>query len=306
MLWGHCRGVGVLNWLGLPASIAVAFATICGMFSTLEGIVSPSKRKDVTDFLRSTNWRQLAYKSTVTFREVFVVIFGASHFSIKCVVRSIAFSVSAILILLTLGFLNHYDYFQTMPGVVLNHPSYYLIFFGWLFWSMIIDYFNLYKTRLIIRLIERTRVSPYVFFIFIAFDLVLSLVIFVLSFDYLEAMSMRKQVCAPECSVWYLIISSSPFFKILVVDPFIWLHRFAMVTAGPIANEVAVYFWAGLLPTLWLLLFVISSAVTRLLAPPISFLVSWLDVNQPFKAIGFVAASIVSLVMAIHAVVLKF
>ena len=79
--------------------------------------------------------------------------------------------------------------------------------------------------------------------------------------------------------------------------------RLHSVVLGPTTNEIATFFWSGLLPTLWLLLYVVATAVTRYLVKIsdfISFTIAWLDVDKPFQLIGFVAALLVGLLMVIY------
>ncbi len=58
------------------------------------------------------------------------------------------------------------------------------------------------------------------------------------------------------------------------------------------------FFGPGLLPTLWLLIYVVATAVTRLLVgfvKPISLAFTLLDTDKPFNSIGFVAAVLVTI-----------
>src|SRR6266508_1473899 len=169
---------------------------------------------------------------------------------------------------------------------------------------MFLDFFNLYKTRLIIRLIDRLSVPALVFFGVVAADVLFSFVVFAVSYLYLDALNMAHQICVGKCSLVEQISWSFSLFKYGDVDYL--LDKFVMVAAGPTANEIAVFFWAGLLPTFWLFLYVISTWLTRWMvkiSDLISFTFSWLNVDQPFEMIGFVAASMVSISVVVHGLV---
>ena len=76
-------------------------------------------------------------------------------------------------------------------------------------------------------------------------------------------------------------------------DAFLWLR---MILNGPIANEVAVLFYASLLPTVWIWLFyvwlLISRAVRRI-NPVIELTRYTLDVREhPLRSVGVVAAAL--------------
>jgi hypothetical protein len=120
----------LLGWLGLPASIVVAFVAISGAFRALEQIASPAAKANLSNFLRSADWTILPHTITAAYRDLFEAIFGSSHFSAKSLRRSFLFSLMSISALLFFGFVRHYSYFRTMPDEVLYHPTY-KIYFSW-------------------------------------------------------------------------------------------------------------------------------------------------------------------------------
>ena len=297
----------VLRTIGLPVSLGIIFSTVYGFFLLLEQVASPERKKTFSIFLRSTDWETWPQSFPTIIRASFKFIFGAEHLSIKCIGRSFLFSLSAISILLALGFINNFDYFWTMPyelfdpAAIGKNPGYPIIFFGWLSWSICLDYFNLFKSRVVLRVFEATRTYKNVFFIFflaVLLDIGLSISVFVLSYDFLNAQAMSYQVCFDKCSVSQTIDLGLSIFRTIVPQKAIWMHTIAMIMRGPIANEVAVFFWAGLLPTMWLAVYLVATVITRSMvtfAGPIKFTVSWLDTDRPFQAIGFVSAMLVSI-----------
>jgi hypothetical protein len=299
-----------LNVAVRSASVFVVCAAIWGTFRALEKVASPNKKVGLTKFLRSADWTIVPYRITDACRDAFEGIFGTSQFSAKCLRRSLQFSLLAMLVLFTFGFLNHYSYFRTMPDVVIHHPTYKIILFGWLIWSLVFDYFNLYKTRLLIWLIDRYKVAVFVFACLVLFDIAISFVVFVLSQNIFHSISMAAQTCPNSngCSFSYVIQLAFSFFKIISRDPTLPMERLYLVMQGPTSNEVAVFFWSGLLPTLWLVVYVLATAVTRWLvkiADLISFTIDWLDFDRPFEMIGFVGANLVGISIVIYDLVWK-
>jgi hypothetical protein len=134
----------LLDYLGLPTTLTVVFVAIYNAFAWLEKLASSHAKQTLSEFLQSTDWKIWSNNIAGVVEQSFDAVFGSRHFSWKCLDRSLEFSVSSIAVLLFLGFLNHYSYFKTMP-LELTRPNYRIIFFGWLFWSACIDFFNLYK-----------------------------------------------------------------------------------------------------------------------------------------------------------------
>ncbi len=297
----------ILQALGLPASIAIVFFAIYEAFAWLENLLSTSTKLILTNFLRSTDWKVWSRKVPAVVQESFNAIFGSRHLSTKCFRRSVEFSLSSIFILLLLGFLNHYSYFWTMP-LELTKPDYRIIFFGWLAWSIVIDYFNLGKTRLLIRVIDSTGLSLLVSLLLIFFDIILSFLVFHYSYEFLDALSMAYQACQnAQCSFMTMVSLASSIHHVVV--PQDWVRHFTMIRWGPIDNEIAVFFWAGLLPTLWLLLYVLATALTRLisrLSTQITFTFILLDIDQhPLRSIGYVAAFLISALMMLYSLAVR-
>lgn len=298
----------LLGYLGLPASIMVVFFAIYEAFAWLENLASETAKQTLTNFLSSTDWKVWSSKIAEIVEESFNAVFGSRHFSWKCLDRSIEFSLSSIFILLLLGFLNHYSYFRTMPEEVMR-SGYRIIFFGWLLWSICIDYFNLFKTRLLIKLIRYTRLSLFASLLLIFLDLFLSFLMFHYSYEFLDSLNMTFQVCYDKCSVGEAISLAWSIYKTVLRNLDVFVYHLALVSSGPISNDVAVFFWAGLLPTLWLLIYVLATALTRLiskLSGQIALVFMVLDIEKhPLRAVGYVAATLVSSLVAIHGILIK-
>jgi hypothetical protein len=86
---------------------------------------------------------------------------------------------------------------------------------------VLFDYFNLYKTRLLIQLIDKMKVVVIVFFVLVFVDLSISFAVFELSQNLLDAINMMAQVCLEGgCHISYEVSLSISFFWILDHDVF--------------------------------------------------------------------------------------
>jgi hypothetical protein len=88
-------------------------------------------------------------------QELFERIFGERHFSLKCFIRSGAFSPGAITFITILCLLVSPE---DILSLVSDSNLAFAVFTAlWLTWSIMLDYFNLFKTRVILGLMIRTQ-----------------------------------------------------------------------------------------------------------------------------------------------------
>src|SRR5262245_23167896 len=102
-------------------------------------------------------------------QELFERIFGERHFSLKCFVRSAAFSVGAMaflsIVLLLINPVSFITSFSAMgeryehdfrnPDDPTAWAAFSILAGLWLLWSIVIDYISLFKTRVILGLLVR-------------------------------------------------------------------------------------------------------------------------------------------------------
>jgi hypothetical protein len=302
----------VLQIIGIPSSILVVFGTIVAVSEGLERASSKQAKRDFSNFLLSTDFSVLSLRLPKAIEELFERLFGKRHFSAQCILRSATFSVTAILFLLALGFLTHFSYFKTMPAFIAEHPGFRVKYFGYIFWSLLPDYFNLYKTRLIIRWTTMYNSPSIVLLFILLFDVILAYLIFGSLYFFFECLNMEYQLVAlgainvfgfPSTVLW--------IFSINIIDElFISLHTLGILMRGPTANEVAVLFYAGFLPSMWLWLYTSAMIVTQTLQKTkglIRSLVYFLDVEEhPIRSVGLVAAVIASGVLTLWFIIRSF
>ena len=104
---------------------------------------------------------------------------------------------------------------------------------------------------MLIKIIQHTRLSLLVCLLFIPIDLVLSFLVFHFSYEFLDALNMTYQMCEGyHCSPWYFLSTAYSIHQVVIWNVYLWARHFLMISWGPIDNEIAVFFWAGLLPYL--------------------------------------------------------
>ena len=127
----------IFQIVGAPSSLVIIFATIIGISAWLDNISSQSARKDLSRYILTTDFPAASIKLPSSIEELFERLFGTEHFSQKCALRSAAISLGAIIFLLALGFLTHYQYFKTMPSFIIDRPGFRIKYFGFIFLELI-------------------------------------------------------------------------------------------------------------------------------------------------------------------------
>jgi hypothetical protein len=278
------------------ATVAVLFGLIFGLASALERYSSPEAKKALSEYLRTADFSSLAVHLPEGTKEAFEKVFGKRSLSWRCARRSIFFSIATILILLFLGFINHFDYFQTMPTWLVERPSHMIFFFGYILWSLIPDFLNLLKTRAIISYASRNCLYLGSFISVALFDLLVSLVLFLVYIDIAQWVTIAFQL-SYELGVLKFVAALRDIYPMFVRQlPDHIFHEFPRLLSGPISNEDSVFFSAGLLPSAWLWLYIAATALARTLTASsgvIELVIFSLDTKRhPIRSIGIVAAAI--------------
>ena len=187
--------------------MAVAGAIYLG-FDRLEKISSHEIRRDLAGHLKRTDFVTLSTRLPKRTREFFESIFGKRHFTLRCFWRSIKLSVAALVTLAISGLIIYggpwidallpqsnatlFETFQEKASIVALCVI--------AAWSLIVDYLNLFKTRLVIGFLERHEVTriPGLSLV-IAIDMAVAFVIFV--FGLLAAMTIGEVWAVIENSV---------------------------------------------------------------------------------------------------------
>jgi hypothetical protein len=276
--------LSILSSSGLPALTAAA---TLALFEIAERVVSPEAKEALTAQIKEfTPERALALPRGAI--ELFSRVFGDRQFSWKCVRRSILFSIVANVMLCAL--------------IVLSNPSSLLwkatgddisivarAAVVWLLFIPLIDFLNLYKTRSVLFALARRPVSVSLLISILLGDFLIGLMVFHwlfrIDFIFTEDFTMDPWI------VGYLIQHPSGLWDTFGIN------------IGLIARHLSFrdfdsgMFYASMLPSIWLWLYVSSMFLTRGLIRigGTIALVRWvLNIEKaPLRSLGVVAAILV-------------
>jgi hypothetical protein len=289
----------ITQLLGTGSVPVVVAGSVLGVFELGERLASQRAKDALSKWLVSFDLRRAGALPDGT-QELFERIFGKRHFSLKCLIRSVAFSLGAMIFIGILAFLIDPKGVMTGLPVQLGPVRYGAWLQGtlWLPLSILIDYLSLFKTRVILRVLTRIHLrSTIVAFAVAGIDYVVYLVIFSLSMSIM-------------LSAW-LLINFDPPTRITCVWDFLatlifMVRELVDIVVHDILSSfyihmsrlfpVNVFFWAGFAPSIWMWLYVLALFVTRALlrSERVVNRLRWsLDVEKnPFRSIGAVAAAL--------------
>jgi hypothetical protein len=307
----------VADFLG-PSSVPVILAGfVYGVFEVGERLASQRAKDALAQWLLTFQVQKLAALPEGT-REMFEYIFGERHFSLKCVVRSIVFSIGAMAFVAFLVYLisppRFHEAFRVflsgrsraddLPYLGLSFASSNVDIVIWLIWSFFVDYLSLFKTRLVLRVFGRLS------------KVRLPIALGILAVDYL---SYALLFSVGVVLTWYSAIKIRPlmfegvFTTVYFDDPGMLVDillrvlsnsklgfHIQMFVKNPTDTLLGIFFWAGFGPSIWLWLYVLTLFATRAILRSeaiVKWLQWFLDIEKsPFRSLGSVAAGIVFVV----------
>jgi hypothetical protein len=159
----------ILQQFGKAGNIAALFSSTLGLFVFIENMSSTQARADFTKYLKSTDFTGSVVHLPDDTRSLFERMFGARHFSLRCVVASVLFSIASLIGLFGLAILDNFETYRILNRAFREHPVLLPMTGAWVIWSLVPDYFNLLKTRKILgiitaRQIRRTSVLVVILF----------------------------------------------------------------------------------------------------------------------------------------------
>jgi len=145
---------------GKPLSLVTLCSSTFGLFVFIENMSATQARADFARYLKSTDVADAVVHLPNDTNVLFERVFGARHFSWRCVRTSVLFSVAAFAIIVVLNVLNHpkgtlsrtLNALETFPGFFRSVVAYAI-------WSIVPDYFNLLKTRKVLGLITARQMG---------------------------------------------------------------------------------------------------------------------------------------------------
>src|SRR5262249_17731370 len=134
-------------------------------------------------YLRSTEFTETVVHLPDGARTMIDRVFGARHFSWRCVLTSIAFSFAAFALLACLTVLYDPRWVSIARRAWQTYPVLINMAVAWIIWSIVPDYFNLLKTRKVLDLITAYRMKSVSLLIAILVaDFLIGYAIFIVTF----------------------------------------------------------------------------------------------------------------------------
>ena len=294
--------------LGKLTAAGAIFGSIVGIGISLDAWSSPEARKDFSGWLKQTNFNIFAARLPTGIQELFKRVFGDTHFTLKCFSRSILLSVCALAGLIFINVVQApFQSILTVAQQVSNISWFHLvIFLSIVGWSIIADYIMLFKTRLIIKyLYRRSPANSGIFGIVFLADFIVAFLLFIFwilvglfigeviatSYFFLKCPTCSPHIVSLE---YYLLLAN--VFGLWGKYKNMFLDVVNSIVPNPLSNPFGILFLAGLLPSLWLWLYLASSLLTRLVGRSergIRFLLYVLDIDEhPFRSVGVVAGAV--------------
>jgi hypothetical protein len=268
----------IIQLFGTGSVPAIVAGSVLGVFELGERFASQRAKDALSKWLASFDVQKARALPDGT-QELFEKIFGERHFSLKCLIRSAAFSVGAMAFIGLLCFLiRPRPFFQEIS--ISSVTARLLI---QLSWSIIVDYISLFKTRVILRIMTRLP------------TLVLAIPILIVDYFVYTAIFAIGITLGDWLYEHYYHHYDMPMN--------FWM-RFAfwvtvVIIPPPLTEAVPlffIFFWSGFVPSIWMWLYVLALSVTRALLRSEKLITGlrWaLDVEKaPFRSIGAVAAAL--------------
>jgi hypothetical protein len=281
----------IVQLVGTSSVPVVVAGSVLGVFELGERLASQRAKDSLSRWLLSFDVQRAKALPDGT-QELFDRLFGKRHFSLKCFIRSVAFSLGAMAFLGILMFLIYPKGVLSEIAVISSEIVVVLGVALRLPWSIIIDYISLFKTRIILRTLTQLQreskvlesavlVMDYLFYLilFAIGELATMMGGFYIATLWSESVlpwPMPPEMFAEVLEAWFK--SNLTLFPINLVE-------------DPVS---AIFFWSGFAPSIWMWLYVLALFVTRALLRSeriVNWLRWFLDVEKnPFRSIGGVAA----------------
>jgi hypothetical protein len=277
----------IIQLFGTGSVPAIVAGSVLGVFELGERFASQRAKDALSKWLLTFDVQKAKALPDGT-QELFERIFGERHFSLKCFIRSAAFSVGAITFIAVLCLLIWPEEFGKMTSTFFEKTPFtsgvWLFASLWLPWSIVVDYVSLFKTRVILDILTRLRhhiVSAAIlgvdYFIYSLLWAVSTVILFGLS----------------------AYISNYPLTQGTFLEVVFYFASFGFIIGLTYWHQEmhsSIFFWAGFAPSIWMWLYVLALFVTRGLLRS-ERIVNWLrwslDVEKaPFRSIGAVAATL--------------
>lgn len=286
----------ILQQLGKAGNIGALFVSTLGLFELIEKMSSTQARADFTRYLKSTDLTEIVVHLPDDTRPLFDRVFGARHFSWRCIKASVLFSLAVVAGLFGILALNDPKEFVALVrsswehGLSPGDQTGLAMIGAWVIWSLVPDYFNLLKTRKVLAIIAARRIDR------------MSVLICILLADFIVGVAIFIITFPPVAIFGGWILRGTDTLGI-ALDHYLERLMLFNVFLEP-------FFWASMVPSIWLWLYVAATLIVRLAvraAPAFRFSMYLLDIDQhPIRSVGIVAAMLVSGAYAMLLAISKF
>src|ERR1700730_1513199 len=190
-------GVHLPTFIGATGGAGIAFTAVYGTFSRFEKIQSRKNRLFVSRWLLGLQVPKEG--SEEFFVELFNRLFGPKHWSVRCAIASFVLSASLIAVAALGVYLGFWEE-AGRSGISFQPGSNVLLLAFWVAGACLVDYFSLWKTRLILTRLSalRSTVASLYFIIadFVITSALFCLVPFVMMFTFFSLIFVPISVVA--------------------------------------------------------------------------------------------------------------
>ena len=289
----------ILEQFGKPLSLITLCSSTFGLFVFIENMSAPQARTDFARYLKSTDFAKTGMHLPTDTHALFERVFGARHFSWRCVITSIVFSVVAFAIIVGLNVLHNPETLSWARALWETYRGIFNMYVAYAIWSIVPDYLNLLKTRKVLGLITTRQIyRPSVLVLILFVDFFVGYAIFYFSLVPMGFLLLH---------LWFYLLGEGGVTWHHVVSNFVF-------TPHPIFSGLQwpeeIFFWPGMVPSIWLWLYVAATLIVRLTAraaPVFRFSIYFLDIDQhPIRSVGIIAAALAGCVYIILLAIWKF
>jgi hypothetical protein len=268
----------------------------------LDGQISLAFREDCRKFICEKKYESYLGILPDLVNQAFERTFGTHQGSINCFVRAAAFSTAMLLVTF---FITEMFNPSALWGVVtflwaLGWKAMPLTAAAWFLTCLVPSWLMIGKTRFIIWVLQRARVTLPMLVLIMVIDLIIgSWVFLTIAASGAVVMGIEEAVRTAKLPANGGVLSVFAAGSLLTVI-FVLIGAALLLPTGQLYLNVPIgnLFWASCAPSVWLWLYIIAAITTRLLVrsvPALRIASYVLDVEiHPVKAMGLVAAIIVT------------
>jgi len=289
-----------LSW-GVPVLVA---GGVWKLFAFIDSYAKADTREHLAAYIRGKVYRSQFLALPALASLILTRLFGERHWTLKCLLRSSLLSICSIFALFSFSLLYNRHDTITVWNWLLALPRKPTMEIGaaWLVWAIVPDYVSLFKTRVVLSVLEKFDLSlrsllavAFIDFFIGAMVFLTSACLFTASLSMVYASHLGK---LPHSGAWSLVMSDL-LLATIALGASVGFTGFngILFTNIPLGD----FFWASMVPSVWLWGYILAVLSARLLfsfawmLDKVSLLLSVDD--HPFKAVGLVAATVAGVTM---------